>query len=125
MRADMAASSTLEARRQIFYMRLCYSRKLFMMAFPAQTPICSVPKLLNGALKQNLIVLDELGFIPFSVTAAHLIFQFCSALYQKVARCRPNVKSGSLLVYQKHMRKTPGSARWLPHSIMGARYVFL
>lgn len=44
-----------------------------------------VPKLLNGALKQNLIVLDELGFIPFSATAAHLIFQFCSALYQKVA----------------------------------------
>ena len=40
-----------------------------------------VPKLLTGALKQNLIVLDELGFIPFSATAAHLIFQFCSALY--------------------------------------------
>ena len=30
-------------------------------------------------------MLDELGFIPFSATAAHLIFQFCSALYQKVA----------------------------------------
>ena len=27
-----------------------------------------VPKLLNGALKQQLIVLDELGFIPFSPT---------------------------------------------------------
>jgi DNA replication protein DnaC len=44
-----------------------------------------VPKLLNGALKQNLIVLDELGFIPFSTTGAHLIFQFCSTLYQRVA----------------------------------------
>lgn len=44
-----------------------------------------VPKLLNAALKQHLIVLDELGFIPFSTTAAHLIFQFCSALYQRVA----------------------------------------
>jgi DNA replication protein DnaC len=44
-----------------------------------------VPKLLNGALKQQLIVLDELGFIPFSATGAHLIFQFCSALYQRVA----------------------------------------
>lgn len=44
-----------------------------------------VPKLLNGALKHRLIVLDELGFIPFSATGAHLIFQFCSALYQKVA----------------------------------------
>lgn len=44
-----------------------------------------VPKLLNGALKHRLIVLDELGFIPFSATGAHLIFQFCSALYQRVA----------------------------------------
>jgi DNA replication protein DnaC len=44
-----------------------------------------VPKLLNGALKQHMIVLDELGFIPFSSTGAHLIFQFCSALYQRVA----------------------------------------
>ena len=44
-----------------------------------------VPKVLNGALKQNLIVVDELGFIPFSATGAHLIFQFCSALYQRVA----------------------------------------
>ncbi len=44
-----------------------------------------VPKLLNAALKQHLIVLDELGFIPFSATGAHLIFQFCSTLYQRVA----------------------------------------
>ncbi|NLE94831.1 MAG: ATP-binding protein [Dehalococcoidia bacterium] len=44
-----------------------------------------VPKLLNVALKHRLIVLDELGFIPFSTTGAHLIFQFCSALYQRVA----------------------------------------
>lgn len=44
-----------------------------------------VPKVLNAALKQHLIVLDELGFIPFSSTGAHLIFQFCSALYDRVA----------------------------------------
>jgi DNA replication protein DnaC len=44
-----------------------------------------VPRLLNGALKQQLIVVDELGFIPFSSTGAHLIFQFCSAVYQRVA----------------------------------------
>jgi DNA replication protein DnaC len=44
-----------------------------------------VPKLLNGALRQQLIVLDELGFIPFSTTGAHLIFQFCSARYQRVS----------------------------------------
>ena len=43
------------------------------------------PKLLQAALKQNLIVVDELGFIPFSATGAHVIFQFCSVLYQRVA----------------------------------------
>jgi hypothetical protein len=45
-----------------------------------------VPKLLNAALKQRIIVLAELGFIPFSTTGAHLIHQFCSALYQRVAQ---------------------------------------
>lgn len=42
-------------------------------------------KLLNAALRQDLIVLDELGFIPFSASGSHLIFQFCSTLYQRVA----------------------------------------
>ena len=42
-------------------------------------------KFLASALKHQLIVLDELGFIPFSATGAQLIFQFCSTLYQRVA----------------------------------------
>jgi DNA replication protein DnaC len=44
-----------------------------------------LPKFLAAALKQNLIVLDELGFIPFSTTGAQLIFQFCSTLHERVA----------------------------------------
>lgn len=44
-----------------------------------------LPKFLASALKQHLIILDELGFIPFSPTGAQLIFQFCSALYERVA----------------------------------------
>jgi len=44
-----------------------------------------LPKFLAGALKQKLIVLDELGFIPFSNVGAQLIFQFCSTLYERVA----------------------------------------
>ncbi len=44
-----------------------------------------LPKLLNTALKHQLIILDELGFIPFSTTGAQLLFQFCSALYERVA----------------------------------------
>jgi DNA replication protein DnaC len=42
-------------------------------------------KFLASALRQQLIVLDELGFIPFSPTGAQLIFQFCSSLYERVA----------------------------------------
>jgi DNA replication protein DnaC len=42
-------------------------------------------KFLTTALKHRLIVIDELGFIPFSATGAQLAFQFCSALYETVA----------------------------------------
>ena len=44
-----------------------------------------LPKFLATALKHNLIVLDELGFIPFSTTGAQLMFQFCSTLHERVA----------------------------------------
>jgi DNA replication protein DnaC len=44
-----------------------------------------LPKFLAATLKQKLIVIDELGFIPFSTTGAQLIFQFCSTLYERVA----------------------------------------
>jgi DNA replication protein DnaC len=40
---------------------------------------------IHSAQHHHLIVLDELGFIPFNPSAAHLIFQFCSALYERVA----------------------------------------
>lgn len=44
-----------------------------------------LPKFLAAALKHHLIVLDELGFIPFSATGAQLMFQFCSTLHERVA----------------------------------------
>jgi len=43
-----------------------------------------LPKFLTTALKHNLIVLDELGFIPFSPSGAQLMFQFCSTLHERV-----------------------------------------
>lgn len=42
-------------------------------------------KFMARVLKSRLLVLDELGFIPFTATGAHLIFQLCSALYERVA----------------------------------------
>ncbi|MEW5985073.1 MAG: IS21-like element helper ATPase IstB [Chloroflexota bacterium] len=40
---------------------------------------------LDTLLRYHLIILDELGFIPFSPTGSHLLFQFCSTLYERVA----------------------------------------
>jgi len=40
---------------------------------------------LNRAKNYDLIVLDELGFIPFTPLGAQLIFQFCSAVYEQVS----------------------------------------
>jgi DNA replication protein DnaC len=42
-------------------------------------------KFLSRLLRYRLVVLDELGFIPFSANGAHLIFQLCSTLYERVA----------------------------------------
>ena len=44
-----------------------------------------LPRFIATALKHNLIILDELGFIPFSTLGAQLMFQFCSALHERVA----------------------------------------
>ena len=35
--------------------------------------------------KLEVLVLNELGFIPFTQTGAQLLFQLCSALYKRVA----------------------------------------
>ncbi len=44
-----------------------------------------LPHFLAQALKQRLLVIDELGFIPFSALGAQVMFQFCSAIYERVA----------------------------------------
>jgi DNA replication protein DnaC len=42
-------------------------------------------RFIASALKLDLIVLDELGFIPFSDTGAQALFTLCSELYERVA----------------------------------------
>lgn len=42
-------------------------------------------RFIEGALRHQVIVLAEFGFIPFSLTGANLLFQFCYALYERVA----------------------------------------
>lgn len=42
-------------------------------------------RFMSNALKQHLIVLDELGFIPFASGGAQLLFQYIANLYERVA----------------------------------------
>ena len=44
-----------------------------------------LPKFLAHALRHQLVILDELGYVPFSTTGAQLLFQFCSALHERVS----------------------------------------
>src|SRR5579863_4646430 len=38
-------------------------------------------RFMAGICKQDLLILDEFGFIPFNRDGANLLFQLCSALY--------------------------------------------
>ncbi len=42
-------------------------------------------RVMAAICKHELIVLDELGFLPFTREGAQLLFQVCSALYERVA----------------------------------------
>ena len=42
-------------------------------------------RVIAAALKQDLVVLDELGFIPFTPSGAQVLFTFCSELYERLA----------------------------------------
>lgn len=44
-----------------------------------------LPKFLEKARRHRLIILDELGYVPFSATGAQLLFQFCSTLSEQVS----------------------------------------
>jgi DNA replication protein DnaC len=42
-------------------------------------------RVMTQLCKLEVLILDELGFIPFTQTGAQLLFQLCSALYERVA----------------------------------------
>ncbi len=42
-------------------------------------------RFLDQALRHKLIIIDELGYLPFSPTGAQLLFQFCSTLHERVS----------------------------------------
>ena len=44
-----------------------------------------LPHFLEKALRHQLVILDEFGYVPFSPTGAQLLFQFCAALHERVS----------------------------------------
>jgi DNA replication protein DnaC len=42
-------------------------------------------RMLAQLRKLDVLILDELGFIPISCDGAHLLFQMCSDLYERVS----------------------------------------
>lgn len=73
----LAAAACRQHYRVRFYNTAALVNELLTTAQPT--------KLIEAALRHHLIVLDELGFIPLTSTGAQLLFQFCSALYERVA----------------------------------------
>jgi DNA replication protein DnaC len=83
-KTHIAIGLALEACRQLQRVRFYQAAGLVNELLTAQENR-RLDKFIATALRQHVIVIDELGFIPFSTLGAQLIFQFCAALYERVA----------------------------------------
>jgi DNA replication protein DnaC len=83
-KSHIATGLALAACRQGLRVRFYNAAGLVNELLVAQQEY-RLSRFLNQASRQHLIVLDELGFIPFSPVGAQLLFQFCSQLYEKVS----------------------------------------
>lgn len=83
-KSHIATGLALAACRQCYRVRF-YNAAALVNELSLVQDQQRLPKFLATALKQHLIVLDELGFIPFSTIGAQLMFQFCSTLHERVA----------------------------------------
>jgi len=83
-KTHVAIGVALAACRQGHRVRFYHAAGLVNELIQAQDEH-QLPKFMATALRHRLIILDELGFIPFSSTGAQLIFQFCSTLYERVS----------------------------------------
>ena len=83
-KTHIATALAIEATRQMHRVRFYNAAALVNELIKAQDEGRVTP-FINKALNHKLIVIDELGFIPFSSTGAQLMFQLCSTLYERVA----------------------------------------
>ena len=80
----MAISLEIQACRQGYRVRFYNAAALVNELIQAQDDH-RLSKFLASVSKQQLIIIDELGFIPFSSSGSHLMFQFFSNLYERVS----------------------------------------
>ena len=83
-KTHVATGLALAACRQGRRVRFYHVATLVNDLIVAQHEL-KLSRLLTTLGKQELLVLDEFGFIPFSREGAHLLFQLCSALDERVA----------------------------------------
>ena len=83
-KTHLAISVALAACRQKHKVRFWTAASLVNELLQAQDEH-RLHRFIAAALKMDLIVLDELGFIPFSDTGAQVLFTFCSELYERLA----------------------------------------
>src|SRR5438445_8169732 len=80
----VATELALEACKQAKKVRFYGVASLINDLLVAQKDL-RLSKFMSQMLKLDLLVLDELGFIPFSKDSAQLLFQCCSDLYERVS----------------------------------------
>lgn len=83
-KSHVATGLALAACRQGHHVRFFNVATLVNDLVAAQQEL-KLSRYLSSLCKQDLIILDEFGFVPFSREGANLLFQLCSALYERVA----------------------------------------
>lgn len=83
-KTHLATAIALAACRQGYKTRFWTAARLVNELLAAQDEH-RLHKLIASSLKLQLVVIDELGFIPFSPTGAQALFTFCSELYERVS----------------------------------------
>lgn len=83
-KTHLATALALEACRQGHKVRFWTAAGLVNELLVAQDAH-QLHRFIAAALKMHLVVIDELGFIPFSPAGAQALFTFCSELYERVA----------------------------------------
>jgi DNA replication protein DnaC len=83
-KTHVATGLALSACRQGHRVRFYQVTTLVNDLVAAQHEL-KVSRFLATLCRQDLLILDEFGFVPFSREGANLLFQLCSALYERVA----------------------------------------